>query len=118
MKIIKVEILGKQVEADLLNPNVSEQYEIEYAACIAKIKGAVNESTGSKGLRVQCTAIMDFVENIFGVGSAKEVFGEETDLLTCLDALEEMTDLYEKQVNPLINELTASINKKLESPKE
>jgi len=114
MKKIKVKIIGKQVEADLLNPDVAEQFDKEYAACIAKIRGAVNESTGVKGLRVQCTAIVDFIENIFGAGSAKEVFGEEVDLLTCLDALEEMTDLYEKQVNPHIEKATAVINEKLE----
>ncbi|MGL6202054.1 MAG: DUF6673 family protein [Lachnospiraceae bacterium] len=114
MRKIKVEIIGKQVEADLLNPDVAEQFDKEYVACIAKIKGAVKAPTGANGLRVQCMAIMDFIENIFGDGSAKEVFGGETDLLTCLDALEDMTDLYEKQVNPLIQERSTVINKKLE----
>lgn len=32
------------------------------------------------------------------------MLGEETDLLTCLDAWEELTDVYEKQVNPILEE--------------
>ena len=48
--------------------------------------------------------VIGFIDDIFGHDSAKRVLGEETDLLTCQDAWEELTDVYEKQVNPILEE--------------
>ena len=45
------------------------------------------------------------------------MFGEETDLLTCLDAWEELTELYDTQVNPLTQEYVERVKAKITSRK-
>lgn len=49
------------------------------------------------------------IDNIFGKGSAKKVLGEETDLLTCLQAYFELTTMYKNQVVPYMNKEIAKM---------
>lgn len=114
MTNIKVMILGTELEGDLLNPDVAEQFEKGYLETLGRIKKAINISWGPDALREQCNAVIDYIDNIFGAGSAKKVFGESTDLLTCLAALEELTSLYADQVNPYVRESTSKIIEKIE----
>ena len=48
--------------------------------------------------------MIDYIDSMFGEGSSKQILGEETDLLTCLDALDDMTHLYENYVTPQIKD--------------
>ena len=52
----------------------------------------------------ECQAVIDYVTDIFGEEQAKKVFGESTDLLECMDILEEMYDLYDKYITPKVTE--------------
>lgn len=113
MQIMTVRLQGKEVQAALLNPDVAKDYEDGFDHCIDKINGAVNCGTGSEGIREQCQAVIDYVSDIFGDEGAKKVFGEQTDLLTCLDVLEEMQELYINQVNPVFHEKAKTFKEKL-----
>lgn len=103
MKMIQVKILGTTVEAALLSPKVAKKYDDG----IKKVVKIVNDSkacgNGPEAIEMQCNAVIEFIDNVFGSGSARKVLGEETDLLTCLDAWGDITNLYEKQVNPIVN---------------
>ena len=57
----------------------------------------------------QCEAVIEMIDNIFGKGSAKKVLGEETDLLTCLQAYFELTTMYKNQVVPYMNKEIAKM---------
>lgn len=46
--------------------------------------------TRAQKIRAQCTAIFNFFDNIFGDGTAKKVFGEKVNLITCIDAYDEV----------------------------
>ena len=118
MKNIKVKILGTELEANLLNPDVMAKYESGYAFTMKKYQDARSCETGSEGIRMQCEATIGFIEDLFGHGSAKKVFGEEIDLLSALEAMEELSEMYEKQVNPLITERSEIVASKLKTIKK
>lgn len=114
MQMITVKLQGQEVRAALLNPDVTRSYEDGFKHCLDRINNAAGLETGSEGIREQCQAVIDYVSDIFGDESAKTVFGYQTDLLTCLEVLEEMQELYEKQVNPILREKTQALKEKLE----
>lgn len=80
--------------------------------CVERIRTAQKRTENSvEALKEQCNAVVDYIDEIFGAGASRKVFGEETDLLTCLDAFEDMATLYDNQVTPLISNKTAELNK-------
>lgn len=111
--MIKVKILGTELEADLLNPAVTKAYETGFDKVIEEVKASSDCETGSKGIERQCNAVIEYIDNVFGDGSAKKVFGSSVNVLICFDALEEMVEMYENQVNQLIEEKVKRINEKL-----
>lgn len=104
MKMLEVEILGVKLSADLLNPDVAEKYERGYELAIERMRSAGKLESGAEGIKEQCQAVIDYIDSVFGDEAAKQVLGEETDLLTCFDALGDMIHLYENYVNPTLKE--------------
>lgn len=115
MKTMTVNLQGVEVQAALLNPEVTRRYEDGFDACLQKISTAANCDRGSDGIREQCQAVIDYVTDIFGKDGARKVFGEQTDLLTCLEVLGEMQAVYETQINPIIQGKVASLGEKLKT---
>lgn len=112
MKVLKVKILEAELEAPLLNPKVAAKYDDGMRTCVERIQTAQKRTENSvEALKEQCNAVVDCIDEIFGDGASRKVFGEETDLLTCLDAFEDMATLYDKQVTPMISGKTAELNK-------
>ncbi len=110
MKMLEVTILGVKVSAPLLNPKTAEAYEKGMNVCVRRIqKSGESEEDGAEVLREQCNAVTDYIDEVFGIGASRRILGAETDVLTCLDALADMANLYEAQVVPLIKEKTAKI---------
>ena len=112
MRMITVELQGQKVQADLLNPEVTKRFEDGFERAVKKIAESSSCEKGSEGIIAQCEAVVEYVTEIFGESQAKLVFGSETDLLSCMDVLEEMQSLYADQVAPLIRQKTDAIVKK------
>ena len=104
--MIKVKILGVELEADLLNPDVRERYEKCIEKVVEQSEKAKECVKTSEAIRMQCNAVIESLEEMFGEGTAKRVLGEKTNLLVCLDAFEGLCDIYDKYVDPLVNERT------------
>ena len=104
MRLREVEVVGVKLQAGLLNPKVARKYDEGLGKVLRTVEDAQSCSDGARGIEMMCGAVVDFVDEVFGAGSAEMVLGEETDLLTCLDAWEELTELYEKQVHPILEE--------------
>lgn len=112
MKMIVVEIQGVKLEAALLNPKVAKRFDEGLRQVVEKANESAKLEVGAEAIEAQCNAVIQFIDDIFGPGSAKEVFGEETDLLTCLDAFGEMAELYDKQVKPVVDTYAEKFGKK------
>ena len=104
MKLLTVKIQGQELTADLLNPEIVKKFEDGYDAVLECFRETEGITPGSEGIRKQCQAVIDYVTDIFGETGARKVFGAETDLLTWLDVMEEMQNVYPEQVTPVIRE--------------
>lgn len=102
MKKITVTILNQELSADLLNPKMVKKYQAEIDR-VTEEANNTDEKTNEEAIIAQCESVMAMLDNIFGKGSAKKVLGEETDLLTCLQAYWELTTMYKNQVVPYMN---------------
>ncbi len=120
MNLITVKLQGKEVQADLLNPKVTKRFEDGFDEVLDRFNASMGDGSipGSEGIRMQCQAVIDYVTDIFGADGAKEVLGEETDLLTCMDVLEEIWELYPSQVYPLVREKSNALKRKLSGKAE
>lgn len=114
MKQVTVEVLGVKLSAALLNHKVARKYDDGLKKVIEAANKAAECTSGADGIEMECNAVIGFLDDIFGPGSAKKVLGEETDLLTCLDAWEDLVELYEKQVDPILKQRTKVLKEKFE----
>lgn len=105
MRMMEVKILGVTLKAALLNPKVAKKFEEHLTYTLNEMDKAQECESGAEGIERQCNAFIALMDDIFGAGSAKKVLGEETDLLTCLEALRDIVFLNQEQVVPVINGL-------------
>ena len=76
-------------DIDILDADVAEKYE----NALETIEGIAEKVEGIKGsaaIRMQCTAIFNVFNVLFGEGTDKKIFGDKVNLLTCLKAFEEL----------------------------
>ena len=102
MRMLKVTILDTELEADLLNPKVVKRYSEEIDKVVEKVNDAEEKGIEER-INDQCKAVVELIDHIFGEESSKKVLGEETDLLTCLQAYWEITRIYKDQVIPYMD---------------
>lgn len=89
-----------------MNPEIAKKFEDGYDAVLKCFVEAQGITPGSEGIHRQCQAVIDYVTDIFGKTGARKVFGVETDLLTCLEVMEEMQNMYPDQVTPVLQKKT------------
>lgn len=120
MKMVTVKLQGVEVQAALLSPDIMKRFEDGFDKAIKTIEteGKKEKVAGSVAIRRQCQAVIDYVVEIFGEDAAKRVFGAETDLLTCLDVLEEMQQLYPDQVSPFIRQKNEALKARIKKSEE
>lgn len=114
MKTMKVTILGVELEAALLNPEVAKKYADGIKDVSSKANEAVKCGTTHEKIEMQCNAVIDFIDDIFGDGSAKKVLGEETDLVSCLEAFRDISMVYKTHVSEYVKEVSEQIMKEIE----
>ena len=81
-----MKICGIELEFDLFDADNAEVYE----AAVEKVQKGLAETTEGTTLSVvirhQCGLIFQFFDDVVGDGFHKELFGDKTNLMTCLDA--------------------------------
>lgn len=76
-------------DIDVSDALVMENYEAAHDKVAEKMNNLdVNGKRRSELIRIQCEAVFEFFEDVFGEGTAKKVFGESVNLTTCLNAYE------------------------------
>ena len=85
MKINGIELQ----DIDILDLEVAEKYEkaLEHVEDISK---KIEGMKLSESIKIQCNAIFDVFNTMFGEDTDKKVFGDKVNLLTCLKAFEEL----------------------------
>lgn len=76
-------------DIDVADALEMERFEKANDTVSAKMKQLdTNGKRRSELIRIQCTAIFEFFDDVFGDGTAKKVFGESVNLTTCINAYE------------------------------
>lgn len=100
---MKGKILGVTVELDhLTNPEVAKKYEERAVYILEQFHKAQECEKGSDGIEMQCRAVTETFKELFGLEKAKEILGERTNLIRCMDAFDEYVNLYPKQITPAL----------------
>ncbi|MDU3581157.1 MAG: DUF6673 family protein [Clostridium butyricum] len=107
MKINNVEI----EDLDLMDADVAEKFE--KATNNLQEKEKSQDLTG-KGLaeiiRIQCTLIFDFFNDVWGKGTDKKIFGNKTNYRICEKAFKDVVEYAMKQKNEVLK--VAKVKKK------
>lgn len=76
-------------DIDVSGALVMENYEAAHDKVAEKMNNLdVNGKRRSELIRIQCEAVFEFFEDVFGEGTSKKVFGESVNLAICLSAYE------------------------------
>ena len=84
MKINGVEL----PDLDIYDLKVAEKFDKELHT-VSEVGAKLEGLSTPEVIRVQCTAIFKFFNNMFGEGTDKKIFGDKVNLVTCLKALDE-----------------------------
>lgn len=102
---MKLKIMGVTLDMELeelANPDVAEKYEKCIEQTVEAIRESQNCEIGHEGIRMQCQSVIDALTDLFGEKAARDILGERTNLFKCLDAFDELVNIYPNQVNPAI----------------
>lgn len=107
-----MEFRGKELDFDLFDADTAEAYE----EAVERVQDAnTNPPKGetlSQTIRRQCGIVFDFFDDLFGEGFHKELFGERTNLMECVDAFADFTAAVDAQKA----QLAARISKTAPAP--
>lgn len=97
--MVKVKILGTELEADLFNTDFGESYKksVNWAAEIAK-------EAEKQCICIQCDAIKKCIDEVLGTGSSEKILGENADLQMCFEAFKDLCSVYAGYVNETVEE--------------
>lgn len=78
-------------DLDTADADVLESYENAMDSLAEKMKViSKNGKKGSQMIREECHIIFETFNEIFGEGTDRKVFGDKTNLMVCIDALEQL----------------------------
>lgn len=96
-----------EVDFDIYDADTAEVYEGAVQTVLESAVPKEGESLAD-GIRRQCNTVFVFFDTLFGDGFHKELFGQRTNMMECLQAFKEFLELVSKQREQL-TALTAEI---------
>lgn len=91
---------GIELDFDVFDAETADDYE----KAVKEIqKMAVKKPGDSLGdtIRKQCNSVFNFFDSLFGDGFHKEIFGEKTNLVECIEAFKEFNQIVNEQKKAL-----------------
>lgn len=77
-------------DIDVTDAQEMERYEAAHDKVAEKMKNLTAEGKRrSELIRIQCEAVFEFFDDVFGTGTAAKIFGNYENLIICLDAYED-----------------------------
>lgn len=104
----------KELDFDLFDAETAEAYEEAVERVREANANPPKGETLSQTIRRQCGLVFDFFDDLFGEGFHKELFGERTNLMECVDAFAEFTaavDAQKAQLNEKISKYAPTPNR-------
>ncbi len=102
-------------DIDVCDYAVMERYEAAHDVVLEKSKQAKQVcKRRSELIKYQCEVVFEFIDTVFGEGTAKKVFGDSCNLRTALAVYEEVT----LAVNKLDNQFNEIVNNHFKSGKK
>ncbi len=85
MKINNVELQ----DIDILDLEIAEKWE-DALERVEEVAKSIEGMKISETIRIQCNAIFEVFNTLFGEGTDKKIFGDRVNLMMCLKAFEEL----------------------------
>ena len=85
-----------EVDFDIYDADTAEVYEGAVQTVLESAVPKEGESLAD-GIRRQCNTVFAFFDTLFGDGFHKELFGQRTNMMECLQAFKEFLELVSKQ---------------------
>lgn len=102
-------------DLDTYDPDVLERIESAFDKVISTGDEAEKQEKRSANVRMQCEAIAEFIDNLFGEGTAVKVFDGKVNLLKATKAFEEITvalnensDKQAEEINNIVQKYSPS----------
>lgn len=98
-----------EVDFDIFDADTAEDYEAAVVQARAESVSVPGETLAA-AIRRQCGAVFDFFDAVLGEGAHKDIFGERTNLIECLEAFREFVKAVDEQkakLNTLLTEVEA-----------
>lgn len=90
-------IMGHEVQnLDFLDADVLEKVEAAGEKVVNECKKAEKAKTESEAVRNQCNAIAEFINELFGEGTAEKLIKNGSNLFTCINVFGEVIKAIEQ----------------------
>lgn len=90
-------IMGHEVQdLDFLDADVLEKVEAAGEKVVNECKKAEKAKKESEGVRIQCKAIAEFINKLFGAGTAEKLIKNGSNLFTCINVYSEVVTAIEQ----------------------
>ena len=90
-------INGIDLEFSVFDADCVERYENEIKRMQEKAVDLPDNSTASEAIRKECEIYVEFFDNVFGEGTAFQIFQGKTNLASCHDAFYQMIEQIEAE---------------------
>ena len=100
-----MKINGVTLNLNVADADKYERYEKAVNSAVEKIRQITDDMSGSQMIRVQCHAVFDCFNELFGEGTDRKLFGEKTDLLKCIKAFGELVSQVNREGDKLKGEI-------------
>ena len=101
-----------EVDFDIYDADTAEVYEGAVQTVLESAVPKEGESLAD-GIRRQCNTVFTFFDTLFGDGFHKELFGQRTNMMECLQAFKEFLELVSKQREQLTSRRRSSPRRRL-----
>lgn len=86
-----MKVLDYELESlDTFDPDILEKIENAKEKAIATFDNAKNAEKVSASIRIQCEAVSEFIDTLWGNGTSKQIFGEKSNLVISMKAFSEI----------------------------
>lgn len=105
-----IKLNGVEFDLDLMDLDIAEKVERETKKVASEAEKAKGKSR-SESIKIQCYAVFNCIDNIFGKGAHNKIFGDKVNLRDCLRVFEQLILEMQKQDEEDSKEFSQMVSK-------